>query len=1214
MKRESNSDCTYQAARWLLVIIGVAMLVWLGSAQPAVAQGPTPPGTPPQSGALLSECLGSGEATSSYHAQTGKLRFVGTAPGKPLARSAALPQSASPESAARAYLSMCGSLFGLRDQSSELTVERQRKSDRGRSMVRFHQTHQGIPVVGGELIVNLDSAKNIVSVSGEILPTISVKTAPAVNAATAQRNALQAVAKKYQLSADALTAIQPKLWIYNPTLIRPGGGFTTLVWRMEVTPKNLGPIRELVLIDAQRGSVALSINQMDTARNRETYTANNGTSLPGILVCNESNPTCTGGDSHAVAAHTYAGDTYDFYFNYHGRDSINNVGMTLRSTVHYGSNYQNAFWNGSQMVYGDGYGFALADDVVAHELTHGVTDYESNLFYYYQSGAINESFSDVWGEFVDLTNGRGNDDPSVRWLLGEDISDLGAIRNMQNPPAFSDPDKMTSTYYYTSSGDNGGVHTNSGVNNKAVYLMTDGGTFNGQTITGLGITKVAKIYYEVQTNLLTSGSDYADLYDALYQGCTNLIGTSGITSNDCQQVRNATIAVEMNQQPVAGYNPDAPVCASGQTPANLFFDNVESGSGNWTFGALSGTSRWGRVSGYAHSGTYSLYGDDYPAAVSDSYAAMNTSVTLPANAYLHFAHAYGFQDPNYDGGVLEYSTNGGTSWSDAGSLFDYNGYKGTLSSSFGNPLGGRSAFIGDSHGYYSSRLNLNPLVGQSVRFRWGMGTDISGYDLGWLVDDVRVYTCSGTPPPCYSLTTNVSPSGSGSVSASPAPNCGSQYTSETIVTLTANANTGYVFSNWSGDASGSSKTTTVTMIGIKNVTANFTASNWAIKASMSVARSRAAVAAVNGKVYVIGGESAATGFQSIQGDSTVRENVTPNAWERTTEEYNPATNTWASKATKPTGVSNIGAGVINNKIYVPGGYNGTSAVSVVEVYDPATNTWSTVASLPTAQYAHAVVAVNNKLYVMGGYTGSIFTNTCYVYDPSSNSWSSCAPMAYTRGYAGAGVVNGKIYVVGGRDASTVDFNYVEEYNPTTNTWQTRAPMGTARGGPGAVGVGNYLYICGGGWSTYLASCERYNPTTNTWSAFQTMNVGRRTLGLVEANGKLYAEAGYKGTYSADNEENALTTCYTLTTNVSPSGSGSVNTSPAPNCSTQYTSGTAVTLTANANTGYTLSSWSGDASGSSNPTTVTMNANKTVTANFQQVSPTQRLYLPFIRKE
>ena len=97
---------------------------------------------------------------------------------------------------------------------------------------------------------------------------------------------------------------------------------------------------------------------------------------------------------------------------------------------------------------------------------------------------------------------------------------------MSNPPLYSDPDKMTSANYYTGTGDGGGVHYNSGINNKAAYLMVDGGTFNGRTVTALGANKTLAIYYEVQTNLLISGADYADLYNALYQGCLNLVGGS----------------------------------------------------------------------------------------------------------------------------------------------------------------------------------------------------------------------------------------------------------------------------------------------------------------------------------------------------------------------------------------------------------------------------------------------------------------------------------------------------------------------------------------------------------------------------------------------------------------------------------------------------------------------------------------------------------------
>jgi len=181
----------------------------------------------------------------------------------------------------------------------------------------------------------------------------------------------------------------------------------------------------------------------------QTYSVNNGTTLPGSFLCDQSQPNCTdGSDTHADAAHAYAMDSYDFYLSRHGRYSLDGAGMTITSSVHYSSGYANAFWDGSQMVYGDAYGFPLADDVVGHELTHGVTDHTSNLFYYYQSGAISESFSDLWGEFIDQTNGAGDDSAGVKWLIGEDISGLGAIRDMEDPPAYGDPDKMTSPNYY----------------------------------------------------------------------------------------------------------------------------------------------------------------------------------------------------------------------------------------------------------------------------------------------------------------------------------------------------------------------------------------------------------------------------------------------------------------------------------------------------------------------------------------------------------------------------------------------------------------------------------------------------------------------------------------------------------------------------------------------------------------------------------------------
>ncbi len=707
-------------------LLGIAVLSL--TALPVAAQNPTP-----------------GEEIA-YHHLTGMARFIGnTEAGRPIRPASALPAGATFEQAAQSFLALRGGEFGLRNPSAELSLMRESETPGGKYALRYRQTYQGIPVLAGEIIVHLDARKNVLSASGEILPGIEIETEPLISAEQAAQTALEVTAKAQEMTVEALQASQPELWIYNPALLTAHAGETSLVWRVEVTPSgDPAPLRQLVLVDARRGSIPLTFNQIAEARNRLTYNLNGGTSLPGTLVCNESNPSCTGGPADAINAHIYAGSTYDFYFTHHGRDSIDNAGMAIISSVNYGVNYQNAFWDGDQMVYGTG--FANADDVVAHELTHGVTQYESDLFYYWQSGAINESFSDLWGEFVDLTNSLGNDSPSVRWLQGEDLP-IGAIRDMSNPPSYGDPDKMTSPNYYIGDDDNGGVHYNSGVNNKAVFLMVDGGSFNSQTVVGLGIPKVAKIYYYAQTSLLTSGADYADLYYALQTSCQAQVGTHGITANDCLQVKRALDAVEMNMQPVIGYNPDAPVCTSPYLPLNHYVEDFENGASNWTSGGLVGPNRWSYGSPYgkfAHSGTNFLYADDYPASTSLSFVRMNNPVQIPPEGKMLFHHAYFFEYSGtfyYDGGVLEYSVDNGLTWLDAAARMDFNGYDGTLVSSFGNPLGGRQGFGGTSHGYISTRLDLAPLAGQNVLFRWSMALDSSAYAWGWWLDDVQIYEC-----------------------------------------------------------------------------------------------------------------------------------------------------------------------------------------------------------------------------------------------------------------------------------------------------------------------------------------------------------------------------------------------------------------------------------------------------------------------------------------
>ncbi|HET9905894.1 MAG TPA: M4 family metallopeptidase, partial [Anaerolineales bacterium] len=496
------------------------------------------------------------------NAESGKISFIGPESGRAVPAAQALGIFARPADPAVALARRFAPQFGLNDPVRNLSVKQTETLEGGRITARFQQSYQGIPVIGAELMIHTNGNGDLISINGEVSPNVSLQTQPSIESEQAMQTALQAIAKWYKKSTAEFTVTSPELWIYDESLLHSSNRPVELVWRMEVISlENSLAVHELVLVNAHRGQISLHFNQIDTAWHSDatklangphstrretssentallfsalvnTHTANSTSSLPGTLLCNQSQPNCTNGSNlNADSAHKYAMGTFNLYDSKHNRNSINNGGMTIISTVEYCEGfdcpYGNAFWSGTQMVYGNLFGFARADDVVGHELTHGVTQYESNLFYYYQSGAINESFSDLWGEYYDQTNSQGTDTAPVKWQIGEDVTGYGAFRNMNDPAAFGDPDRMSSPNYHTTDDDNGGVHHNSALNNKAVYLMVDGGSFNGKTVTALGWDKTAAIYYEAQTNLLLSGSDYSDLFYALQQACSNLIGQKG---------------------------------------------------------------------------------------------------------------------------------------------------------------------------------------------------------------------------------------------------------------------------------------------------------------------------------------------------------------------------------------------------------------------------------------------------------------------------------------------------------------------------------------------------------------------------------------------------------------------------------------------------------------------------------------------------------------
>ena len=220
-------------------------------------------------------------------------------------------------------------------------------------------------------------------------------------------------------------------------------------------------------------------------------------------------------DKAAVDAHFFTNQVYNYYKDVHNRESYDGKGSDINSYVHVpnqdGSNMSNAYWNGVEMSYGDGNqttenAFTAANDVVAHEITHGVTSSTADLVYEYQPGALNESFSDVFGYFLD----------SEDWLIGEDLYKTNgeAIRDMQDPTKYGQPAHMKDYKNYSIEYDNGGVHINSGIPNKAAY----------NTITKIGKEKAEKIYYRALTQYLTRQSQFSDAKDSLIQSAKDLYG------------------------------------------------------------------------------------------------------------------------------------------------------------------------------------------------------------------------------------------------------------------------------------------------------------------------------------------------------------------------------------------------------------------------------------------------------------------------------------------------------------------------------------------------------------------------------------------------------------------------------------------------------------------------------------------------------------------
>jgi bacillolysin len=330
----------------------------------------------------------------------------------------------------------------------------------------------------------------------------------------------------------------------------------------------------------------------------QTYNMKQGTNYNSAVTFTDADNNWTAAefdnvnkDNGALDAHWGAEKTYDYWSTVHGRNSYDNAGATIKSYVHYDKDYDNAYWNGSVMTYGDGSGtyfdVLTSIDVAAHEIGHAVCEKTANLAYQKESGAMNEAFSDIWGACVEYYAAP----TKSTWLIGEDIerrAGHAALRSMSNPKAEGQPDTYGGTNWVSMTcvpnqlNDNCGVHTNSGVLNHWFYILSVGksGTNDigsSYNVTGITIDKAAKIAYRLESIYLSANSTYANARTYGIQSATDLYGAG---SAEVIATTNAFYAVGVG----AAY-PGSSDTIAPTTPTSLAAAGTTSSSSNLTWTA-----------------------------------------------------------------------------------------------------------------------------------------------------------------------------------------------------------------------------------------------------------------------------------------------------------------------------------------------------------------------------------------------------------------------------------------------------------------------------------------------------------------------------------------------------------------------------------------------------------------------------------------------------
>lgn len=438
---------------------------------------------------------------------------------------------------------------------------------------KVQQLYRGIPVFGGEAIVHLDRNGELFDVTNDVAVEVDeakIEVEPRISADEAIRKAMEFEACE---GCGPSKDVAPELVIYAPKSdlqakescqTAPKLTYKIQFEQIDVRKEGDEPRMPVYFIDAENGEFVFSYDNIQTQSVTNTgsslysgnvaFTAFKYNGLYYLENLNRKIGTFNGSTAvrftdpdsvwnapvqrAAVDAHWGAEKTLEYYGNVFGRNGVNGSGGPLSvsavngstnllpSKVHYGTNYNNAFWNGNSMTYGDGNGVTFSPlvslDVVGHELTHGVTQFSAGLIYSGQSGGLNEAVSDIFGNMVEryAKGASGNN-----WKVGEEIYTPGngtgdALRYMDNPHGDGSSVDHFSEYY------NGmDVHYSSGIANKEFYLLSQGGTHHlGGSMTGIGADRAAAIWYYALTNFMTSSTTFLGARNATISAATALYG------------------------------------------------------------------------------------------------------------------------------------------------------------------------------------------------------------------------------------------------------------------------------------------------------------------------------------------------------------------------------------------------------------------------------------------------------------------------------------------------------------------------------------------------------------------------------------------------------------------------------------------------------------------------------------------------------------------